>query len=63
MVHTANALLGVDPTSFSLGLTAAQTNEALVEIAHDEAAAFGANSTEIRNSQANFATGTTIQRW
>ncbi len=57
MVQTANDILGAGATTFSLGLTAAQTNEALVEIAHDEAAAFGANSTEIRSSQAKSIAG------
>ena len=37
MVHNANALLGNGPTAFSLGLTAADLNGALSDIAHDEA--------------------------
>lgn len=46
MVQNANAILGSGPTAFSLGMGSATLNGALSDIAHDEAAAQGANSTQ-----------------
>lgn len=57
MVHNANALLGNGPTAFSLGLTAPDLNRALDKIAHDEAAAQGANSTQDTEVQIDNLTG------
>ena len=57
MVHNANALLGSGPTAFSLGLAANSLNDALSEIAHDEAAAQGANSTQNTDIQVDNLTG------
>ncbi len=57
MVHNANALLGSGATAFSLGLSAAGLNSALSDIAHDETAAQGANSTQDTEVQVNNVTG------
>ncbi len=57
MVHNANALLGAGPTAFSLGLTAADLNGALSDIAHDEVAAQGANTTQDTEIQIDNLTG------
>lgn len=57
MVHTANALVGVGATSFSLGLTAAETNDALRGIAPDEAVSQGTNSTDFQAAQSRAVAG------
>lgn len=57
MVHNANALLGSGPTTFSLGLTADRLKGALNEIAHDETAAQGTNSTQNTEIQSENLTG------
>ena len=57
MVHTANALVGAGATTFSLGLTADQTNTALRGIAPDEAVAQGTNSTDFQASQSRAVAG------
>ncbi|HEX4889096.1 MAG TPA: autotransporter outer membrane beta-barrel domain-containing protein, partial [Alphaproteobacteria bacterium] len=57
MVHNANALLGSGPTAFSLGLDAASLNGALTEIAHDETAAQGANTTQDTEVQVDNLSG------
>lgn len=57
MVHNANALLGSGPAAFSLGLNATELNAALNDIAHDEAAAQGANTTQDTEIQVDNLTG------
>ena len=51
MVHTANAINGSGATTFSLGLDASGANRALEQIAHEEAASQGTNTTEFRAAQ------------
>lgn len=52
MVHSGNALAGSGATTFSLGLSQSQLNDALLQIGHEESAAQGTSSTESSSDQA-----------
>lgn len=57
MVQNANAILGAGPTAFSLGMNADTLRGALNDIAHDEAAAQGTNSTQSSELQVENLSG------
>jgi outer membrane autotransporter protein len=51
LVHTGNVLAGTGATSFSLGLSQSQLNDALLQVAHEESTAQGTSSTESSSNQ------------
>jgi outer membrane autotransporter protein len=63
LVHSANQLTGLGATTFSLGLTQAQLNGALVAVAHEESTAQGTTETaetqgeNVANRLANLRAG------